>query len=96
MGRRYRNLTEYLESDRLRGPFDVMVVGDHSRRLEVPLKSDMQIRVAGQILEQLGRALQMTSRFRWRERSILMEAGFLIKLARQELKRGRASRKSTT
>jgi hypothetical protein len=93
---KYQNLVHYLEHDRVKGDWDRMIIGGATRRLEIPLVSDQQIRKAGKILEELGRGLQLISRRKYAERTILIEATQAIYSARQRLKRQKPRPKTTS
>jgi hypothetical protein len=81
-----RSVLQWIEQDRMRGgPLDRMITGT-VRRIDIPIHSDMQIRRAGELLEDLGRELQAISRFHWGERRTLMSAVGKISRTRKALK----------
>ena len=88
-----RNVVQWIEQDRMHGgPVDRMITGT-VRRIDIPIHSDLQIRRAGELLEDLGRELQAISRFRWGERRILMTAVDKISRTRKALQAKSANAK---
>ena len=80
-----RSVVQWIEQDRMHGgPVDRMITGT-VRRIDIPIHSDLQIRRAGELLEDLGRELQAMSRFHWGERRILLAAGNKISATRGAL-----------
>ena len=77
----------FLMKGRMSGGYlDKTIIGESSKRLDIPLVSDLQLREAAEILKSLGRALGQISHYNWTERRILLEANMQIARAREDLK----------
>jgi len=81
-----KSIVHWIEQDRMKlGNLDREITGT-VRRIDIPIHSDLQIRRAGELLQNLGRELQAISRFHWGERRILLEAVMKISASREALK----------